>query len=715
MRCPVSKFVMHTVSHFVFLFLLAVATFGLEAAILPDIPIVQGQESLEYELEEPQGEAEKRFLESLRPTRIKVTSIQIVIICWIIGVVFNLDWSHNITESSSFAGLVWIECKQIYSSGAKKHFMQYYNYMDFALLALYLCSYTLRFVAMKRIIEADDYFQAGQTLKRNKHDIDDAIKEVKRYLEAPANSSYAYFMSGSRFVWSPQDPEIVSDILFAVANILSFARTTYVMPSHELLGPLQISLGRMIGDIIRFMVLFAFMVGMTNLYHYYGKFIGQTDGKVLSATDTFKGMPETVHTLFFSIFGLIALDKLKIRTPEDESLSDEDTSTFMVDRVGQIMFAIYQVTVTIVLVNMLIAMMSHSFEAIQGDNDVEWKFARTKLWMSYIDESSTLPVPFNMIPTPKTVRYAFKFIKDILWDEEPIEPIKYDFSKRRGNILPSDMDPISSRILLKQKTTYSDILQRLVRRYLFKQDREKYEGERGETVTREYPQGDDEEYDELKAIREEEQLEADKNILSPPPVVNVNHLSPDSAETSSLKSSNSSDTVRQIARRATMRRSTRRRSLQTRPPSAQLDAIQRGQKVLDARLQDLQCIGRSDDQTVAENITHIRHVMAENQKAMGSLVKAMSSTQEEMRSMSNILGSLYNAVSKGNALSSHVKQLKQEDRVGSEDRPHTPTTPGVGLEVPQHPVKKKLHNLRVSIRRPRLKSSEKSDDAPSAV
>ena len=42
-----------------------------------------------------------------------------------------------------------------------------------------------------------------------------------------------------------------------------------------------------------------------------------------------------------------------------------ETSTFMVDRVGQILFAIYQVTVTIVLVNMLIAMMSHSFEAIQ--------------------------------------------------------------------------------------------------------------------------------------------------------------------------------------------------------------------------------------------------------------------------------------------------------------------------------------------------------------
>ncbi len=62
--------------------------------------------------------------------------------------------------------------------------------------------------------------------------------------------------SAGRFYWSHEDPEIVSDILFAIANVLSFARTTYVMPSHELLGPLQISLGRMLGDITRFVVLF---------------------------------------------------------------------------------------------------------------------------------------------------------------------------------------------------------------------------------------------------------------------------------------------------------------------------------------------------------------------------------------------------------------------------------------------------------------------------
>ena len=60
----------------------------------------------------------------------------------------------------------------------------------------------------------------------------------------------------ARFDWKPDDPEIVSDVLFAVANVLSIARTTYLMPAFEVLGPLQISLGRMLGDITRFMVLF---------------------------------------------------------------------------------------------------------------------------------------------------------------------------------------------------------------------------------------------------------------------------------------------------------------------------------------------------------------------------------------------------------------------------------------------------------------------------
>ena len=62
----------------------------------------------------------------------------------------------------------------------------------------------------------------------------------------------------------------------------------------------------------------------------------------------------------------------------------------------------------------------------QCDNDVEWKFARTQLWISYIEEGQTLPVPFNMIPSPKTMYKGIKFIKKFFTVKD--EPVHYDFA-----------------------------------------------------------------------------------------------------------------------------------------------------------------------------------------------------------------------------------------------------------------------------------------------
>jgi len=49
----------------------------------------------------------------------------------------------------------------------------------------------------------------------------------------------------------------------------------------------------------------------------------------------------------------------------------------------------------------------------QTDCDVEWKFARTNLWMNYIDQGGTLPVPFNVVPTPKSCRYAWRWLRSL--------------------------------------------------------------------------------------------------------------------------------------------------------------------------------------------------------------------------------------------------------------------------------------------------------------
>ena len=49
---------------------------------------------------------------------------------------------------------------------------------------------------------------------------------------------------------------------------------------------------------------------------------------------------------------------------------------------------------------------------IQNDADTEWKFARSRLWMSYFEEGGTVPAPFNIVPTPKTVWYILRWFRD---------------------------------------------------------------------------------------------------------------------------------------------------------------------------------------------------------------------------------------------------------------------------------------------------------------
>ncbi|VDL16914.1 unnamed protein product [Hymenolepis diminuta] len=71
--------------------------------------------------------------------------------------------------------------------------------------------------------------------------------------------------------------------------------------------------------------------------------------------------------------------------------------------VGEMLLMIYHAMAIIVLVNMLIAMMSNSFQTIQNQADIEWKFARSKLWLGYFDEGSTLPPPLNTIVSPKSI------------------------------------------------------------------------------------------------------------------------------------------------------------------------------------------------------------------------------------------------------------------------------------------------------------------------
>jgi len=83
-------------------------------------------------------------------------------------------------------------------------------------------------------------------------------------------------------------------------------------------------------------------------------------------------LPRTLYSLFWSMFGLVPVEKIEIKYPNKGHDSPYASSfpsgvhaTSVVEGVGLFLFALYHVAIIIVLTNMLIAMMSHSFEAIQ--------------------------------------------------------------------------------------------------------------------------------------------------------------------------------------------------------------------------------------------------------------------------------------------------------------------------------------------------------------
>lgn len=129
----------------------------------------------------------------------------------------------------------------------------------------------------------------------------------------------------------------------------------------------------------------------------------------------------TCYALFWYIFSLAHVALFVTRISYTEELRSF---------VGAMIIGTYNIVVVIVLTKLLVAMLHKSFRQIavratflglrssfsqkiltlpafspQNHEDKEWKFARAKLWLSYFDDKCTLPPPFNIVPSPKTVCY----------------------------------------------------------------------------------------------------------------------------------------------------------------------------------------------------------------------------------------------------------------------------------------------------------------------
>ncbi|XP_012505862.1 PREDICTED: short transient receptor potential channel 3 isoform X2 [Propithecus coquereli] len=425
LRSPFMKFVAHAASFIIFLGLLVFNASDRFEGIttLPNITVIDYPKQI------------------FRVKTTQFTWTEMLIMVWVLG-------------------MMWSECKELWLEGPREYILQLWNVLDFGMLSIFIAAFTARFLAFLQATKAQQY-------------VDSYVQESD-LSEVTLPPEIQYF-TYARDKWLPSDPQIISEGLYAIAVVLSFSRIAYILPANESFGPLQISLGRTVKDIFKFMVLFimvflAFMIGMFILYSYY------LGAKVNAAFTT---VEESFKTLFWSIFGLSEVTSVVLKYDHK-----------FIENIGYVLYGIYNVTMVVVLLNMLIAMINSSYQEIEDDSDVEWKFARSKLWLSYFDDGKTLPPPFSLVPSPKSFVYFIMRIinfpkcrrrrlqKDIEMGMGNSKSRLNRFTQSNSRVFESH----SFNSILNQPTRYQQIMKRLIKRYVLKAqvDKENDEVNEGE-------------------------------------------------------------------------------------------------------------------------------------------------------------------------------------------------------------------------------------------
>ncbi|KZC09786.1 PREDICTED: transient receptor potential cation channel subfamily M member 5-like [Dufourea novaeangliae] len=105
-----------------------------------------------------------------------------------------------------------------------------------------------------------------------------------------------------------------------------------------------------------------------------------------------------VELLFFAIFGQTTHEQFKV-----EIMQPEWTTVLF-----KLAFGIYMLVSVVVLINLLIAMMSDTYQRIQAQSDIEWKYGLSKL-VRNMHRTSTAPSPLNLLTT--WMAYLYKLCK----------------------------------------------------------------------------------------------------------------------------------------------------------------------------------------------------------------------------------------------------------------------------------------------------------------
>ncbi|XP_042910278.1 short transient receptor potential channel 3-like [Parasteatoda tepidariorum] len=280
-------------------------------------------------------------------------------------------------------GFIWSTARRYWAEGARRFFLVVWNWYDIALESFFVL--TFFFWVRSMIDVVSEHIQKKKAMERK--------------------------------FWPSNDSTLLHEGFLAIATVLTFGKLAYYCLQSSRLGPLQVSLGKMAIQIGYFLCLCmlinsSFAIPLTRMYAYYdGMTQTNAKGETRTQLSSFSNIPNSFFTLFWGMLGMSPVESTEVVV---ENLTTDKKNPVInyhhfTQGIGLTLFATYELMMIIALVNTLIAILSNTFQNIIDNADVEFKFARTKLWVHFFDDSTRIPSPFNLFPTLHSFNSCLKY------------------------------------------------------------------------------------------------------------------------------------------------------------------------------------------------------------------------------------------------------------------------------------------------------------------
>ncbi|XP_055599771.1 serine/threonine-protein phosphatase 6 regulatory ankyrin repeat subunit A isoform X3 [Uranotaenia lowii] len=195
--------------------------------------------------------------------------------------------------------------------------------------------------------------------------------------------------------------------LFALSFLLACVQILDFLSFHHLFGPWAIIIGDLLKDLARFLAVlaifvFGFSMHIVALNQSFHNLSPDEVRRLPISTRNKEAFSDvrmnpilSFELLFFAVFGQTTTDQTQI---DKMTPNTTRTQPYWTEYLFKIVFGIYMLVSVVVLINLLIAMMSDTYQRIQAQSDIEWKYGLSKL-IRNMHRTSTAPSPMNLVTT----------------------------------------------------------------------------------------------------------------------------------------------------------------------------------------------------------------------------------------------------------------------------------------------------------------------------